>query len=173
MNGRIERCPAGAPTTFGVLILLDILLTPGNLVARRELVDRLGGYDPLLVANGDWDFALRLAATGHLAFVDRPVLRYRKHGAGMSLAADATESFARERAAIMRKLSESPQVSEEHRRLVRLADTRLDVVEGRIAALNASASLVMDTGDRLLAMPGWPPSSGSRASCDRSSAASA
>jgi len=95
----------------------------------------------LLVANGDWDFALRLAASGHLAFVDRPVLRYRKHGAGMSLAADATESFARERAAIMRKLSESPQVSEEHRRLVRLADPRLDVVEGRIAALNASASL--------------------------------
>src|SRR5262249_24923110 len=108
---------------------------------RRELVDRLGGYDPLLVASGDWDFALRLAATGHLAFVDRPVLRYRKHGAGMSLAAHTTPSFARERRALQPQPSGAPRVSEEHRRLVRLADTRLDVVEGRIAALNASASL--------------------------------
>ena len=141
VNGRIERCPAGAPTTFGALILLDILLTPGNLVARREVVDRLGGVDPLLLANGHWDFALRLAATGYLAFVDRPVLRYRKHGAGMSLAADATESFARERATIMRKLVESPDVSEEQRRLVRLADTRLDELESGIAALSARASV--------------------------------
>ena len=84
VGGRLVRCPPEAPTTFGVLILRDILFTPGNLLVRRACVDRIGGFDPTLHGNEDWDFALRLAAIGHLAFRDAPVLRYRKHPAAKS-----------------------------------------------------------------------------------------
>ena len=35
VDGRLMRCPPEAPTTFGVLILRYILLTPGNLLVRR------------------------------------------------------------------------------------------------------------------------------------------
>jgi glycosyltransferase involved in cell wall biosynthesis len=140
-DGRIVACPSSAPTSFGILILRDILLTPGNLLVRRELVERLGGFDPALHGNEDWDFALRLTAIAHLAFVDTPVLRYRKHPEAMSQGADAAERFARERAQIMRKLIDSPEVSAEQRRLVALAEQQATAVEARFLATYASANL--------------------------------
>jgi glycosyltransferase involved in cell wall biosynthesis len=141
VNRRIVSCPAGAPTTFSVLILRDILLTPGNLLVRRELVARVGGFDPALHGNEDWDFALRLAAVAQLAFVDMPILRYRKHPEAMSQGPTAREVFERERATIMQKLTESADVTEEQRRLVDLADRRANAVESRFLASYALASL--------------------------------
>jgi glycosyltransferase involved in cell wall biosynthesis len=141
LDGRIVKCAPGAPTTFGVLILRDILLTPGNLVVRAELVERIGGFDPQFHGNEDWDFALRLTAVAHLAFLDRPVLRYRKHAAAMSQGPGARETFERERVAIMRKLAEAPDLAEEQRRVVRRADGRVDAAESRFAGAEARASL--------------------------------
>jgi glycosyltransferase involved in cell wall biosynthesis len=140
-DGRIVAVAPSAPSTFSILILRDILLTPGNLLVRRVLVERLGGFDPALHGNEDWDFALRLTAIAHLAFVDRPILRYRKHPEAMSQGADAAERFARERAQIMRKLVESPDIDEEQRRLVAVAEQRAAAVDTRFLATYASASL--------------------------------
>jgi len=45
-------------------------------MGRRELYERIGGYDESLVVE-DWDFCLRLVANNLLGFIDHPVTAYR------------------------------------------------------------------------------------------------
>lgn len=57
--------------------------SPSSLTLPRELFHQLGGFPERLDVQGaeDWLFLLRLrAAGGRLAVVDRPLVRYRRHG---------------------------------------------------------------------------------------------
>lgn len=63
------------------LIDANFLMTTSNFLMRRSLPERIGGFAPLRYAH-DLQFALRAVALGaRLAFIDRPLLRYRFHGA--------------------------------------------------------------------------------------------
>jgi glycosyltransferase involved in cell wall biosynthesis len=50
-----------------------------NVVIRRTLLERVGGFDTELRTGEDWDMWLRLAAEGPPARVPRPVVAYRVH----------------------------------------------------------------------------------------------
>ena len=48
-------------------------------VARRELLERIGGFDETLIAGEDWDLWLRIAKHARFAFTDRVLARFRWH----------------------------------------------------------------------------------------------
>lgn len=53
------------------------LVSTQTLVVRRDAFRDLGGFDEGMPALEDWDFAIRLAARGPLAFVDEPLVLQR------------------------------------------------------------------------------------------------
>lgn len=67
---------------------------PGSgsgLLASRDLLDEVGGFDPDLPSEEDWDMCIRLAQRSPIAPVNRPLLAYRTHGPAMSLDLDACD----------------------------------------------------------------------------------
>lgn len=67
--------------------ILAANLVPGgasSVVARTELVRRLGGFDPALSTLADWDLWVRLANASRLAVVDEPLVGYVVQADSMS-----------------------------------------------------------------------------------------
>ena len=78
-----------APTMLHVLVRHNAAVSTGNLVFRRRLLERTGGFAALRVCH-DWDFVLAASRATRFAFVDEPLYAYRLHGAntfsGLTLA---------------------------------------------------------------------------------------
>ena len=77
------------------------LISTQTLVARRDRLTEIGGFDPDLRALIDWDCVLRLAPLGPIAFVDEPLVLQRF----------SANSITRDRA---RKLAAQIRVAEKH-----------------------------------------------------------
>jgi glycosyltransferase involved in cell wall biosynthesis len=59
------------------ILLRTSSVSTQTLVARREALERIGGFDEELRALVDWDCVLRLARLGPFAFVDEPLVLQR------------------------------------------------------------------------------------------------
>ena len=57
-----------------------------NVVARRDVVREVGGYDESLSQLADWDLWIRLAAAGEAAACPEPLIAYVQHSGAMLLA---------------------------------------------------------------------------------------
>jgi glycosyltransferase involved in cell wall biosynthesis len=55
-----------------------------NVVARSEILKRLGGFDARMTHLPDWDLWVRLARSGVPASVQEPLVGYRLHGGNAS-----------------------------------------------------------------------------------------
>jgi cellulose synthase/poly-beta-1,6-N-acetylglucosamine synthase-like glycosyltransferase len=73
------RLRSGEPTTFGALVYQNCVITPGAALLRREMVIRIGGFDPATEPADDYDLTIRMSRYGDVGFVDRSVLRWRRH----------------------------------------------------------------------------------------------
>lgn len=82
-------------------LLRTSLISTQTLVARRDLLLEIGGFDPELRALIDWDCVLRLAPLGPIAFVDEP----------LALQRFSANSITRDRA---RKLASQARIAEKH-----------------------------------------------------------
>jgi glycosyltransferase involved in cell wall biosynthesis len=58
-------------------LLAQSLISTQTLVARREALEAIGGFDPEMPALQDWDCVLRLARLGRIALVDEPLVLQR------------------------------------------------------------------------------------------------
>ena len=58
-------------------LLRSSLVSTQMLVARRDALQAIGGFDEALFALEDWDLALRLSRQGPFAFVDEPLVMQR------------------------------------------------------------------------------------------------
>ena len=58
---------------------------------RREVFDRIGGYDPAMCAAEDVDLYFRLMAEGRLANLPEPLIRYRQHTKSINFTARAKQ----------------------------------------------------------------------------------
>lgn len=56
-------------------LLHDNIISTQTLVVRLDVFRAIGGLDVNLPAIEDWDLAIRLAATGPIAFVDEPLVQ--------------------------------------------------------------------------------------------------
>jgi len=55
-----------------------------SVLAPKEAVDQIGGFDPGLHAPADWDYWIRLSVGREWVYVDEPVAIYRDHSKGIS-----------------------------------------------------------------------------------------
>jgi glycosyltransferase involved in cell wall biosynthesis len=71
--------PSVVPADGSILpaLLRGNAVSTQTLVVRRDLFRELGGFDAGTTPIEDWDFVLRLAARGPVAFVDEPLVHQR------------------------------------------------------------------------------------------------
>ncbi|HZK79680.1 MAG TPA: glycosyltransferase [Humisphaera sp.] len=80
----IVAWPLDKPTTFEVLLYASKVYPPGLIMARREIYEKVGPWDPRIPIAADWDMILRLSRHGELRFLNRVILKYRRHPANIS-----------------------------------------------------------------------------------------
>ncbi|MES2497781.1 MAG: glycosyltransferase family A protein [Pseudomonadota bacterium] len=77
-------CPQAGPPTLEKLILREFNVF-GLTAMRRAAIEGIGGFDTSLRSSEDLDAWIRLLSAGwELAYVPRPLARYRRHAAQMS-----------------------------------------------------------------------------------------
>jgi glycosyltransferase involved in cell wall biosynthesis len=82
-DGVVAR-PSSEPTRFAELANSNWPVTPGVHLVRRRVLEAVGGFDPAAVPCDDWDMNVRVSRCGDIAFVDRPLLRWRRHAGAQS-----------------------------------------------------------------------------------------
>lgn len=74
-TGRAEFGPMG--DTISLMDLMKInSVVPISLLYRRSVHDQIGVFDENLAVVGDWEFNLRLAKLGDIAFISSPALAF-------------------------------------------------------------------------------------------------
>jgi len=102
------------------------------LLARRECLERAGGYDETLTANEDWDMWLRVARHDSFAFVDEVLALIRWHDG--NLTGPASPLFAAvldTRTAPLDKLFAAPDLPASLRAMRALAYTNVYLFRGQ------------------------------------------
>lgn len=56
-----------------------MIYSPSSVVVRRDVLERIGGFDPKLSTSADWDLWIRLAVEGEFGYIEEPLVRYRRH----------------------------------------------------------------------------------------------
>lgn len=123
-------------------LLGESLISTQTLVARRDLLERIGGFDESLPALVDWDCVLRLARLGPFAFVDEPLVR-QYFSENSITKSRQKRAFARERvvAKNLDLLKERPALLSRHYRSIAGERRRLGDIPGARAALAEARKL--------------------------------
>ncbi len=67
------------PTNFDVVASGPAIITPGCVLIRRKVAEKIGGFDQRLAPAEDWDYWARLCRIAPMRFVDISTIRYRQH----------------------------------------------------------------------------------------------
>jgi glycosyltransferase involved in cell wall biosynthesis len=59
---------------------------PPTIMFRREVLAEVGNFDANIGSMCDWDWIVRVARSGEIGYIDRPLLQYRLSGTQMSSA---------------------------------------------------------------------------------------
>jgi glycosyltransferase involved in cell wall biosynthesis len=73
------------------------LVLPSSMLVRRDVFERIGGFDPQLTGFEDFDICARLRQQGRFLFIEEPGLCYRVHGGGFSQSGKLRVVQSRER----------------------------------------------------------------------------
>ena len=92
-------------TDFVRLWLSNWFVPPGAVLWKREIIEKLGGWDEELSANQDGDIMLRALISGaHFRLEDVLVLSYTKHERDTSISSGRTEKHLRSRMRVLFKI---------------------------------------------------------------------
>jgi len=89
-NGLQRRLPAACPDDLSRVILERNVIGLSTVIARTELVRKVGGFDPNLSLISDWDLWIRLADSTAAA-CNEPLVGYRLHQDNMHATARIDE----------------------------------------------------------------------------------
>jgi len=135
--------------------LLQRLLAKGNpfvhssVMARTDLLRRLGGYRVAFEGAEDYDLWLRASEVAELANVTEPLVSYRRHSDGVSCRGGLRQAFSvrlAQRAAAARRLRQDDPAD----RLDGPPDWRRTLVEGVFYADDVALYRWLDTADEVL-----------------------
>jgi glycosyltransferase involved in cell wall biosynthesis len=125
------------PTTFENVIVQSILFPPGLAILKVDAFREAGLFDPEHADAEDWDMFIRITRLGDLAFVNRVLLDYRRHGSNMGAGSERATGVAK----AFRAAYFSPSNTEEHRRLLRDAWRARQVLDARARARRAKRAI--------------------------------
>ncbi len=149
-NGAITVLDPECPTDFCSLALHNWITTAGTVLIRRSEMTKAGKFDAKLTPCEDWEMWLRLARSGHFAFVNQVVLAYRRHGANMS---GNLRRMYLGGVKVRLKVAKSPEYSEEQRQIVRTCGRYLERAGMRdnldMLASSARSGRLMESGRHL------------------------
>lgn len=104
------------PTMLHAFVRHNAAVSTGNLVVRRALLQRTGGFAALRMCH-DWDFVLAASRTTRFAFVDEPLYAYRLHRAntftGLTLAGRLESDIVLDR--FLREIATHPWIADAER----------------------------------------------------------
>jgi glycosyltransferase involved in cell wall biosynthesis len=126
------------PSDFGAMITACPAATPGAVLIRAAAFRACGGFRTEAQPTEDWDCWVRLSRIGPFGFVDRTVLRHRRHAANVS---GDSASMRRGRAALGRAWASDPQFTAEERRWAAAAGPANQRYMAAAAAARAARSL--------------------------------
>jgi glycosyltransferase involved in cell wall biosynthesis len=121
-DGRLASIGPDEPTTFSEMVFENWVFTPGLCLSRRPITQRVGAYDPSVDPADDWDLNIRISRLGDIGFIDRPVLRWRRHPNTLT---NTSDRWKRAHYGVRRKTLTDPTNTPEQTRAV-LACYRLD-----------------------------------------------
>jgi hypothetical protein len=122
-------------------LLLGNFVHPPTLMMRSDARARAGWLKEDLRTNEDWEYITRLARLGAIAFVEGPLLKYRRHPNQMSSSASATDAINYIR------------VLEGHRQLCDAHDVdTLGRIDIRLAQAHAEVTYLLAHSDRRKAL---------------------
>lgn len=91
---------------------------------RKDVFEELGGFDIRMSTAADWDFAYRAACSYRAAWVEKPLVLYRRHDRQMHSSPAVTEH---DLTMFLRKVHENPATPEAIRRNIARAKANLDL----------------------------------------------
>lgn len=65
--------------TLAALMQSNFVDTPGAILFRRAIVERIGGFDPNIRFGEDWELYVRAAQFGDFVYCNESVIDYRQH----------------------------------------------------------------------------------------------
>jgi glycosyltransferase involved in cell wall biosynthesis len=110
-GGRVVPIPRNRPTTFSSL-LISSFVTPGQVILRRSIVEKVGKWDPKFLIVDDYDMWLRIAEHTDFVHIEKEVIAYRIHDNNWSR---RPLPLWTEFVALMLKTLASPDTSDAHR----------------------------------------------------------
>ena len=136
-------------------LLRESLVSTQTLVARRDRLLAIGGFDESLPALEDWDLAIRLAGLGSFAFVDEPLVM--QHFSANSITRHRDRRLAARQKIVAKHLpalQAQPAVLARHYRAIAGEQRRLGLIAEAQASL-AQARGLTPLDPKLWALSAW------------------
>jgi glycosyltransferase involved in cell wall biosynthesis len=108
-GGTVRPLRVDEPTTFADLALFNWICTPGLHLVRREVLEKVGAFDPNTVPCDDWDMSVRLSRHGPIGFIQRPLLLWRRHEGAQSFNVKWRRAYYNVRQKMLADPSNSPE----------------------------------------------------------------
>jgi len=125
-----DAAKEGSKEVIGELLSLNIKTGSSTLVVRRNIVEKIGGFDPEFERHQDWEFLIRILQHGKIAYIDDPLVV--KHATGQPDAAvfeDAKEHlFTKFQSEILELEASSYEVT----RIQKIHLAKMYIEEGKI-----------------------------------------
>jgi glycosyltransferase involved in cell wall biosynthesis len=64
---------------FRELLKSNIILTPGSVIIKRDVIEKIGNFDESLLSLDDWDLWIRISKYYGFAYINEPLFKYRVH----------------------------------------------------------------------------------------------
>ena len=123
-RGRIfPPAPSELVMRLGLIECQGLALGSTGMI-RKDVFEELGGFDVSMSTAADWDFAYRAACRYRAAWVEKPLVLYRRHDRQMHSDPAVTK---RDVMMFLKKVHEDPATPEVIRRNISRAKANLDV----------------------------------------------
>jgi glycosyltransferase involved in cell wall biosynthesis len=118
VDGQLVDIPSDRPTPFSACVYFAWVVTPGTHLIRRRVLEQVGLFDASVVPADDADLVARVSRRGDIGFIDRPLLRWRRHDEALTY---RSHNWGQAALAVRRKTLTDPTNTVEQREAMRSA----------------------------------------------------
>jgi glycosyltransferase involved in cell wall biosynthesis len=116
-GNRVKLWTPQEPTCLAVLVVSNVIVTPGQLLIKKAALEGVGKFNTSLKNAEDWDLWLRLTTKYNIIFLNKVVINYRQHSNNKS---KTTGQMSHSINAIYHKYMSDAALTKEQRKVVSL-----------------------------------------------------